>query len=106
MNKHPNASVFHVPNHSAEMLQKDLKLAKIPPMDESGCVVDFHALRHTMGTWLGANGVPLGTIKELMRHSDISLTMRYAHATLQQQKDAIEGLPSLSLSKSVAKTGS
>ena len=39
-------------------LQKDLKAADIPYVDESGRYADFHALRYTFNTWLQTNGVP------------------------------------------------
>ena len=40
----------------------------------------FHALRHTTGSWLAANGVRPKVIQEIMRHGDINLTMtRYGH---------------------------
>ena len=38
-----------------------------------------HDLRHTCASWLAQAGVPIITIKEIMRHSDITTTMRYAH---------------------------
>ena len=36
------------------------------------------ALRHTFASHLAINGTPIFTIKELMNHSDIEQTMRYA----------------------------
>lgn len=38
-----------------------------------------HDLRHTCASWLVQAGVPIVTVSEIMRHSDISTTMRYAH---------------------------
>ncbi|MBI4828775.1 MAG: site-specific integrase [Nitrospinae bacterium] len=45
-------------------------------------IVDFHFhdLRHDCGTKLRKAGVPLAEIKDWMGHSDISMTLRYAHA--------------------------
>ena len=37
-----------------------------------------HTLRHTFGSWLAQDGVDLLAIKELMGHSNIQTTMRYA----------------------------
>lgn len=41
--------------------------------------VVFHTCRHTYGSWMAQNGVPLYTIKELMGHHNIKTTQRYAH---------------------------
>lgn len=39
----------------------------------------FHDLRHTFASWARKAGLDLPTIKEALNHSDISMTMRYAH---------------------------
>lgn len=39
----------------------------------------WHDLRHTFGSRLAQAGVPILAIKELMGHSQITVTMRYAH---------------------------
>lgn len=39
----------------------------------------FHDLRHTFASWLAINGVDILTIKELLGHKDIKMTLRYAH---------------------------
>ena len=51
-------------------------------------------MRHTFGTLLAASGVHPKTAQELMRHSDINLTMGiYTHAQTEQVKAAIDNLP-------------
>ena len=55
--------------------QKDLAAAGIPFEDARGRRVDIHALRKTFGTLLAANGVSPRVAMELMRHSDMKLTM-------------------------------
>ena len=41
--------------------------------------IHFHSLRHTCASWLAEQGVDLKVIQEVMRHSNIKQTMRYAH---------------------------
>ena len=67
--------------------------------DDAGRYRDFHALRHTTGSWLAAMGVHPKTIQTIMRHGDINLTMsRYTHTLRGQEAEAVAKLPSLSLS--------
>lgn len=51
--------------------------------------VVFHTLRHTFGSWLAIAGVDVYTIKELMGHSDIKMTMRYMHLSPQKFTSAV-----------------
>lgn len=41
--------------------------------------VRFHDLRHTFGSWWVQNGGDLYTLKEVMGHTDLATTQRYAH---------------------------
>jgi integrase len=41
--------------------------------------ITFHELRHTFGTRMAANGVPLRTIQHWMGHADSKTTQVYAH---------------------------
>jgi integrase len=52
-----------------------------------------HLLRHTFGTTLAAAGVDLDTIRRLMGHTDIKMTMRYLHAAPDRMKGAVDRLP-------------
>jgi integrase len=51
--------------------------------------VSFHTLRHTFASWLAINGTSLYTIKELMGHSSITMTERYAHLCPDHKRAAI-----------------
>lgn len=51
--------------------------------------VCFHSLRHTFASWLALEGVPILTIKELMRHSTLQMTERYAHLSPDHKREAI-----------------
>lgn len=52
--------------------------------------VVFHSLRHTFGSWLAIQGTPILTIKELMGHKTIEMTMRYAHLIPDVKQKAVE----------------
>jgi len=48
--------------------------------------IRFHDLRHSCATMLLAKGVSLDKIKEWLGHSDIAMTMRYAHLNVSAAK--------------------
>lgn len=52
----------------------------------------FHSCRHTFGSRLAQQGVPLLTIKELMGHKTIEMTMRYSHLMPDHKRDAVRHL--------------
>lgn len=54
----------------------------------------FHDLRHTVATRLVEKGIDLVVVKEILGHSKIETTMRYAHAVPQRKLDAISVLSS------------
>ena len=56
----------------------------------------FHDLRHTVATRLVEKGIDLVVVKEILGHSSIETTMRYAHAVPERKLKAIEILNSYS----------
>jgi site-specific recombinase XerD len=77
----------------SEMIQLDLKRAGIPYKTAEG-FADFHAAgRHTYITQLLRSGASLPEAKELARHSDVKMTMRYTHIGIDDQAKAIGNLP-------------
>ena len=76
------------------MVQKDLERVDIPYKNEQG-VADFHAAgRHTHITELIRNGASVPQAKELARHSDVRMTMKYTHIGIDDQAKALAALPS------------
>jgi integrase len=68
----------------------------IDKTDADGRTLDVHSLRHTFATLLSKSGVIPRTAQELMRHSDIRLTMNvYTHLQLADTAGAVEALPGL-----------
>jgi hypothetical protein len=98
----PDTAVFNVPRHLAHFLNKDLKAAGIPKVDERGRTIDVHGLRHTFGTFLSKGGVPPRTAQAAMRHSTINLTMNvYTDPKLLDVHGALDVLPSLDGTRNV-----
>jgi integrase len=50
----------------------------------------WHTLRHSFASHLAMRGVPLKAIQELMGHSTIEMTNRYAHLSPDVKKDAVQ----------------
>lgn len=56
--------------------------------------IRFHDLRHSCATMLLAKHVPLDRIREWLGHSDIKMTMRYAHLDVSAAKDEMAAIMS------------
>ena len=52
--------------------------------------VRFHDLRHTFASWAVAAGVDLRLLKDLMGHSTMQMTSRYAHLEDRQMTAAVQ----------------
>lgn len=50
----------------------------------------FHDLRHTFASWARQNGADISDVKEALGHSDISMTMRYAHIRPDAENTAFD----------------
>ena len=61
---------------------------------EKAGIADFHPhdLRHTCAAWLVQSGVDIRVVCELLRHSSIQVTMRYAHLSSKNVRDAVDRL--------------
>ena len=75
-----------------------LKRAGVSYKDALGRQADFHAIRRSLNTHMAQNGVDAHTRKEIMRHSDLRLTLDvYTDRTALPTVAAIEKLPIFAL---------
>lgn len=85
------------PNFNGNYQSAD-NLAKrrfLPALNRAGIdKIRFHDLRHTVGTRLAEQLVPVNVIKELLGHSDVHTTMRYVHCTQGAKLEALNKLNS------------
>lgn len=51
--------------------------------------IGWHALRHTFASQLAMRGAPLSAVQQLLGHSDIQTTMKYAHLSPSALDNAI-----------------
>ncbi len=56
--------------------------------------ITWHTLRHTFASRLTCSGADLVTVKELLGHSTVTLTMRYAHTNHETKARAVAQLKS------------
>ena len=65
----------------------------------------FHDLRHTFATRLVRARVDLVTVQQLLGHSTIHMTLRYAHASSESNRQAVFALESATVLRLAEKTG-
>jgi integrase len=72
---------------------KDVKGAMAAAVKRAGLgKVTWHMFRHTFASRLTRSGVDIVTVKDLLGHSNISTTLRYAHSNDDAKRRAVSRL--------------
>jgi integrase len=90
--------LFEVPTGLIRILDRDLQAAGIPKRDDRGRTVDVHAMRGTFGSLLAAAGTSPIVLKTLMRHAELSTTLKhYVDPRLLDAAGAVSALPAIGI---------
>ena len=77
------------------------KVTKASALDD----FTFHDLRHTFASNLVQAGVDLNTVRELLGHSDIRMTLRYSHLAPEHRAAAVAKLVQRRCDRQPARAG-
>ena len=87
--KHPESPYIFCKNDGKPL--HDLRKSFFTALEKSGINnFHFHDLRHTFASQLAMSGIDINTIRELMGHKDIRMTLRYSHLSPSYKRRAVD----------------
>jgi integrase len=90
---HPRAAEIARQLPYPNITQAILRKQWVSTREKSGLAhIHWHDLRHTFASWLVQANTPIQVVKELMGHENISMTMRYAHLSVDNLRTAVTSL--------------
>ena len=100
--KHPASPYIFTDNNGDNY--GDIKKSFLTAVKKSDIInFHFHDLRHTFASQLVMAGVDLNTVRELLGHKSIEMTLRYSHLSPDHKKRAVDVL-SGRISTNIAQT--
>jgi len=89
--KHPNSAYAFCSRGGKPFY--NVRKSFFTALKKSGIInFHFHDLRHTFASHLVMSGVDLNTVRELMGHKSLDMTLRYAHLSPDHKKRAVDAL--------------
>lgn len=89
--KHPDSPYIFYKNNGEPFINVRKSFDKLL----KACRIDkfrFHDMRHTYASQLAMSGVDLNTIRELLGHKSLQMTLRYAHLSPDHKRRAVDSL--------------
>lgn len=88
--KQSGTAPYVFPNQAGGRLE-DVKSAWLKLLERAELIgFRWHDMRHDFASRLVMAGAPLNTVRELLGHSDIKMTLRYAHLASKTKAAAVE----------------
>jgi len=91
ISKHPDSPYIFYKNNGEPFINVRKSFDKLLKT----CKIDkfrFHDMRHTYASQLAMSGVDLNTIRELLGHKSLQMTLRYAHLSPDHKRRAVDSL--------------
>ena len=80
-------------HHSTGELYGDIKKSWLTAVKKASIInFHFHDLRHTFASQLVMSGVDLNTVRDLLGHKSLEMTLRYSHLLADHKQRAVEVL--------------
>jgi integrase len=87
--KHPDTQYIFCNNEGQPY--GDIKKSWLTAVKKAGIInFHFHDLRHTFASQLVMSGVDLNTVRELLGHKSLEMTLRYSHLSPDHKKRAVD----------------